>query len=946
MSMSGEVNEVEKKAMTDKLSAQLEPTETKEQEVSETFLSSKPFIAPPKIPGNQVNLTETKSSLYTESDREEVTMEISKDSLSQREEKAIVSTDDTVINTNDDKNIPVYSENVDIQKTRGVIDDNEVPSSFPSFLQETDMEESFVNASVLAKATEEELLDRGWNPSNINDEKPNSFPSFLQDKSVNSGEDHVVSPVIPNKSLAEHLESQKDDTITEKDNFPQSVVLPNESVKMQEVKAEEEGISEKLNIAAPVPPVIPVSSESDDTIYNNDTKMPFVISSQNNDTDTEKITTYSTDDEDEIKSVDFKLDSVTISTSMPPTQESEVPSLTEKDGEGVSMSDEIISVSSNDILDEEKSSFAVSPKTGPGYQTDNKAKPPVAKDIETLKLETVHDEEAQASEESLIRPILQSEELQETEEKEVSDYKSANFLAELFANGNECITAPNGSFSVQENIRQLLALFSNGRFFVAESAKFDGRVLGLEYKARKRRLQVGKPEYVPTIVLNDIYEYVVRSQESVQPTELENQEQARMQRDFVTIISRAAMERVSDIHIVVADHTTVMFRVNGLMQTEMEYNKEWGESFVRAAFASSDISDSNYAQNEYQAAQKLGRTPLRGSNGRLVLPRNVLGIRLQFNPIAFGTRYVVMRLLYAEENADSISDLEVLGFTKHESDLFYQLRSVPTGIVIISGPTGSGKSTTLQRNMIAMLRERNYEVNLITVEDPPEYPIPGARQMPVTNASIEEAKDREFTRALSAALRSDPDSLMIGEVRTLSAADLAFRGALSGHNVWTTLHANSAPAVLMRLKDMGVEDFKLQDPDIMKGMLAQRLFRKVCPYCRVSAATRLDHPAVQRLRRAFGDVGLNYAFLRGAGCKECDFRGVRGRTVVSEFILPDATFLDLMIRGESKKAINYWINDLDGRTLRDGALARMLEGIIDVEEVERWTGFLDQQIIS
>ncbi len=530
-----------------------------------------------------------------------------------------------------------------------------------------------------------------------------------------------------------------------------------------------------------------------------------------------------------------------------------------------------------------------------------------------------------------------------------SDYKSATFLDDLFANGNECVTLPTGSFPVKDDTRALLVLFSNGRFFVAESAKFDGKVLGFEYLARKRRLQIGKPEYVPSIVINDIYEYANRNNAAkpiAATVESEAQEQVRMQRDFVTIVSRAASSKVSDIHIVVADHTTVMFRINGLMQTEMEYNKEWGESFVRAAFASADISDANYAQNEYQAAQKLGRTPLRGSGGRLVLPRNVLGIRLQFNPIAFGSRYVVMRLLYAEDDVSAAADLGLLGFSKKETDLFYQMRAFPTGIVVVSGPTGSGKSTTLQRNMIAMLQERNYEINLITVEDPPEYPIPGARQMPVTNAMIEEAKEREFTKALSAALRSDPDSLMIGEIRTLSAADLAFRGALSGHNVWTTLHANNAPAILMRLKDIGVEDFKLQDPSIMKGMMAQRLFRKLCPSCRIKATENLKHPAVERLRKALGDDVLEQCYLRGPGCKECDFRGVNGRTVVAEFILPDATFLDLSVRGESKKALNYWINDLNGITLRESALERMLSGVIDVEEVERWTGFLDQYVMA
>ena len=527
---------------------------------------------------------------------------------------------------------------------------------------------------------------------------------------------------------------------------------------------------------------------------------------------------------------------------------------------------------------------------------------------------------------------------------EAPDYSSVSFLKDLYSNGNECITLASGAFPVSDETRSLLALFSNGRFFVVDQYKYDGRVLGFEYLAKKRRLQIGKAEYVSATVLKDIYEYAVQIRVAPQViSDEENQEQTRMQRDFVTVISRAAMNQVSDIHIVVADHTTVMFRVNGLMQTEMEYNKEWGESFVRAAFASSDISDANYAQNEYQAAQKLGRTPLRGSGGRLILPKNILGIRLQFNPIAFGTRYVVMRLLYADDSTSSAeAALLDLGFSKQDADIFYQLRAIPTGIVIVSGPTGSGKSTTLQRNMIAMLQERNYETNLITVEDPPEYPIPGARQMPVTNAGIEEAKDREFTKALSAALRSDPDSLMIGEVRTLSAADLAFRGALSGHNVWTTLHANTAGAILLRLKDMGVEDFKLQDPTIMRGMLAQRLFRKLCPSCRIPAKEHLDHPAVQRLRTAFGDVGLEHAYLRGPGCADCNFRGVSGRTVVAEFILPDSTFLNLTLKGDIQKAQNYWISDLNGHTLRENALSRMFQGLIDIEEVERWTGFLDQ----
>ena len=197
--------------------------------------------------------------------------------------------------------------------------------------------------------------------------------------------------------------------------------------------------------------------------------------------------------------------------------------------------------------------------------------------------------------------------------------------------------------------------------------------------------------------------------------------------------------------------------------------------------------------------------------------------------------------------------------------------------------------------MIKLLQEKNYEINLITVEDPPEYPIPGARQMPVTNANDEEEKDEQFNKALSAALRSDPDVIMVGEIRALAAAELTFKGALSGHGVWSTLHANSAPAIITRLKV------------------------------------------------ALGDFGIENTYMRGPGCKFCDGRGIKGRMSVPEIILPDAMFLELMINGETRKAIDYWTSDLNGRPLKDAAIERMLKGYIDLDEVERWCGLLDQR---
>lgn len=531
-------------------------------------------------------------------------------------------------------------------------------------------------------------------------------------------------------------------------------------------------------------------------------------------------------------------------------------------------------------------------------------------------------------------------------ESDAQQKKTSKRLEDYFGPGVRLLTLPDSEdFTINDDTRRLLALFSDGRFLVSETHKFDGRVLSFEVLARKKKFTINKPSYISQNELNAIYAYGERSASARSDEDSLDlsADQMQMQKDFVNVVERAAVLKVSDIHIVVADSTQIMFRINGMMQTEMEYNREWGEAFVRAAFASADISDANYTQNEFQGAQKLGSTPLRGSKGKLMLPHNVLAIRLQFNPIAFGSQYLVMRLLYADDNPDGSGDLQALGFGEYEENLFYRLRAVPVGISIIAGPTGSGKSTTLQRNMIKLLQEKNYEINLLTVEDPPEYPIPGARQMPVTNANTEDEKDEQFNKALAAALRSDPDVIMVGEVRTLSAAQLAFKGALSGHGMWTTLHANSAPAIITRLMDMGVEPFKLTDPEIMKGLISQRLFRKLCPHCRVSVKEKLDLPSVKRLKVALGDFGIENTYLRGPGCKYCNNQGIKGRMSVPEIILPDATFLELMTTGETRKAIDYWTGDLNGRTLRDAAIERMLKGYLDLDEIERWCGLLDQR---
>ena len=518
--------------------------------------------------------------------------------------------------------------------------------------------------------------------------------------------------------------------------------------------------------------------------------------------------------------------------------------------------------------------------------------------------------------------------LQTAENREIIEY--------LFSNGNRLLTATGGAMELSRDMQSLVAYFSGGEIIVSRTHRYDGRVLSFIDLLKRRSHMVREPFYSDLGLVSGIYKaYEGRIGGGAKTAhEYDNQ----MQKDFVDIIARAAAQKVSDIHIEVADQTTIYFRIDGSMQPVLEYNTAWGESFVRAAFASADMSNANYAQNEYQSAQKDGRTPLRGTKD-LYLPSGILSIRMQFNPIAFGSRYVVMRLLYDNPTEGIKTEQE---FGPYEQKLLMRMRSFPTGLVIVAGPTSSGKSTTLVRNMSQMLKERNYEINMITVENPVEQKIFGAHQMPVTNAMNEEQRDDAYTEALAAALRSDPDTLMVGEIRTLAAAQLTVRGALSGHNVWTTLHANSAMAALTRLLDMGIESFKLKEETLMRGLISMRLFKKVCPHCHERLIDHPENSAYKRVLDAFGEIGLKQVFIRGAGCDLCKGTGTLGRIKAGEVIITNSEFLSLALAGKTDDAVRYWLEEMDGRTLKEAACALMLSGVIGVDELERWVGLLDR----
>lgn len=518
--------------------------------------------------------------------------------------------------------------------------------------------------------------------------------------------------------------------------------------------------------------------------------------------------------------------------------------------------------------------------------------------------------------------------LENADNKDIIDY--------LFSKNNRLLTATGAEQELSRDSQGLIAYFSGGEIIISRTHRYDGRVLAFLDLLKKKNRPVCIPFYSDLGLVSAIYKYYENRLGDTFKDKIDYNNQ--MQKDFVDIVAKAAAQKVSDIHIEVGDQTTIYFRIDGSMQPVLEYNSQWGESFVRAAFASADMSNANYAQNEYQSAQKDGRTPLRGTKD-LYLPSNVLSIRMQFNPIAFGSRYVVMRLLYDNPSEGIKTEQE---FGEYEQKLLLRLRSFPTGLVIIAGPTSSGKSTTLVRNMALMLKERNYEINLITVENPVEQKIFGAHQMPVVNTNNEEQREEEYTEALAAALRSDPDTLMVGEIRTLAAAQLTIKGALSGHNVWTTLHANSAMAALVRLLDMGIEPFKLKEETMMRGLVSMRLFKKLCPYCREQLVNHPEFPEYSRVKDAFGNLGLQQVYIKGSGCDHCKNTGTVGRIKAGEVIITNSEFLQLALSGNTDAAVKYWLEEMNGRTLKEAAISLMLQGIVGIDELERWVGLLDR----
>lgn len=374
------------------------------------------------------------------------------------------------------------------------------------------------------------------------------------------------------------------------------------------------------------------------------------------------------------------------------------------------------------------------------------------------------------------------------------------------------------------------------------------------------------------------------------------------------MLSQAVKARASDIHIEpYQNKLKIRYRVDGILYDKLTPPKRIQSTLVSRVkiMAKLNIAEKRLPQD--------GRIEIR------IADKNV-DIRVSTIPTSFGER-VVLRLL---DKSTVLLKLSDLGMPKGRLREFDQLIRAPHGIILVTGPTGSGKTTTLYA---ALSTINSPEINIITVEDPVEYQIEGIAQIQV-NPKI----DLTFAKGLRSIVRQDPDVILVGEIRDMETAEIAIQSALTGHLVFSTLHTNDSASAVTRLIDMGIESFLVTSSVI--AILAQRLVRVICNHCK--EAYTPDEESLQNIGISPEDLAGKKIY-RGKGCPACFHTGYLGRTAIFEFMLLDDAIKNLILKTSDSNAIKRLAVEKGMVTIRHDGAQKVLAGITTIEEVFRLT---------
>ena len=370
------------------------------------------------------------------------------------------------------------------------------------------------------------------------------------------------------------------------------------------------------------------------------------------------------------------------------------------------------------------------------------------------------------------------------------------------------------------------------------------------------------------------------------------------------LISQAVREKASDVHIEPAENEVrVRYRIDGVLYKVQSLPKKLLLGIISRikVMAHLNIAEKRLPQDG-RVLMKMGEREI--------------DLRISTFPTIYGEN-VVIRIL---EKEGLFKDIRELGLSKDTLDSFQKLIRKPYGMILVTGPTGSGKTTTLYS---ALSFINSVEKNIITVEDPVEYEIQGIRQ-----SQINTKVGLTFANALRNILRQDPDVIMVGEIRDLDTARISVESALTGHLVFSTLHTNDAPSTITRLIDMGVEPYLVSS--CLLGVVAQRLVRVICPYCKE------EYKPPENLIKAMGAKEIT-KFYKGKGCKLCRNTGYRGRIGIFELMVMDDSLREIALQRVPVSELRKVCRKMGMKSLREAGMEKVKEGITTLEEVIRVT---------
>ncbi len=494
------------------------------------------------------------------------------------------------------------------------------------------------------------------------------------------------------------------------------------------------------------------------------------------------------------------------------------------------------------------------------------------------------------------------------------------------------LTRRGGPIVVSDIQKRQLAIFDNGVVLFVGDYRWSPEFKAIVAQARSDGHKIGRMVPVAVTALESLYREHGGAQ-AREGAKLDIERQVALS----DLIRRASLERASDIQIIVNKaYADIRIRVFGRMKDMESRRSTDGMAIIMAAFAvASDIGSSSSLTSAMQGA-------LTVKSG--LLPTGVELIRLQYAPGSDGYGALVMRLKY-EAPADEI-EIDRLGYNAQHIQDISIMRKRTNGMYVLAGKVSSGKSTTLQRVLNKMVVDKNREISMFTIEEPIELNLPGAIQVP---AKKNPDGTDGFSVAMKTSLRMDPNIIVLGEVRSQELASLAIQAVMTGHALWTTIHAGTALGILDRLTDLGVESWKLVDPTVIRGLVYQRLTGVLCTSCRITFAQAvaegsLDADLATRAMTLFGK-GADDMYVRGPGCPRCKL-GLSGRTVVAETVLTDPTLLELYAAGDRTGMRKYWLKErseggLGGVPVLHHALSKVGAGICDLNEVEEEVDLLD-----